>query len=250
MDGLDMPKLVAIHSMRSFSALKTLSLVCVPTLHDGGLIVKETEMAQLIGMLSNLTELTFNCCPIANDQFLTLLADKAQQLTLESLSFIFCDNLTGGSTGLAKFLGRPLCRRLKTLQIRTCTKFSLSFLTTLAHSTPYLQTLAYEDQLFLPLIDVYQPPPQQPSFPTWPQTLTSLTLWCLKRISSESCSAFLESLLMAAPTLTNLRHVSIWCILALSHHAQAEFRKEWAPRLQQGFARRCNSGGAKIMFVF
>lgn len=251
-----------IHELRSFSTLTSISLIYIDALvdnhgiHDGSV---EKYVAKLLSSLPELRDIKLECCTVVNPNFISLLSASASHLKLRELRLLNCpfleDSYVSSDTGsgLTSFLQQPPCRSLKVLEVKSCRACSLAFITALS-CTPMLEHLSFDGHIsnVIPfhghISNVVPFKAPHPGYHTllslsasacihWPSTLQSLTASSLREWSSAECIAFLTSLVEAAPTMTRLSRIRIWCMLTdIDWRGRAEFREQWTDVVAAAFS--------------
>ncbi|RPA99524.1 hypothetical protein L873DRAFT_1683399 [Choiromyces venosus 120613-1] len=242
MDGvLDLDGLKSLHSQRAFSGLRRVGLVGIESNYDEGDMEgdfsREEGCAEVLTLLQSLKEVSFEDCTIVNDHLFSTFIPKAPSCRLSKLEFTNCPRLTSLETNLPSLLQSPLCAStLTSLTISNSPACNLTFTLSLPAT---LQTLSYT-------APPTSSPPLLPMPPTpshWPRDLTSLTLLLLKFPTQADCAALLSSLISAAPRLTAMHDITLWCILDVNWRARGSFREMWVGRVKDAFGRCWNGGG-------
>ncbi|KFA50479.1 hypothetical protein S40293_03020 [Stachybotrys chartarum IBT 40293] len=193
------------------------------------------DIAQAISQLKSLNHLVFESSTVMNDQLLPLLPKN-----LKHLELINCWEIK--SEDLSAFLATH-GTDLRTLTLLHNQSLNLEFLTTLADTCPCLEELRMSMLYYRhhdsvndadPMYDFALLPGQ---LPKWPQSIRVIDIEHIRDWSVEAAETFLQSLIDSAPTLPNLRHLSIKTMLDIPWQSRATVRREWRSRLEHVFLR-------------
>ncbi|CUS10003.1 unnamed protein product [Tuber aestivum] len=239
MEQIDLDEFKRVHSLRPFLGLRSVGLVGIESNDEGatvGDLSREKGCAEVLAQLGALKVVVFEDCSVVNEHLFSEFTTRAPGARLMKLSFMGCPRLTSSEDNLPSLLQSSLCSTtLTSLTITNSPSCNLSFTLSLP---PSLQTLSYTASLTPPPSILPTPPtPAQ-----WPQNLASLTLNRIKFTSQTPCSALLSSLISAAPRLSAMHDITIWCILDIDWRARGAFREIWEPRVKSAF-QRCWTGG-------
>ena len=237
-----------IHQLASFQGLERLSL----TNYDHPRRTKKSEsskdgvsLAQSISALPNLRHLTFESCNIVDDELLPLLPRQLTGLTLINCPTVSSDNLQPYLDSHGS--------KLKELTLSHNLSLNLSFLPWLASACPQLEQLKMDFQYFGSHSLHPNPSPNfevlllSSEIPTWPSTLRTLELVHLRNWSLETAEMFLQSLVLSASNLLQLRRLVLKAILKIGWRDRANFRDLWIPKLSHVFLRKPDPPSRQLM---
>ncbi|KAE9983859.1 hypothetical protein EG328_009473 [Venturia inaequalis] len=197
---------------------------------------QDKAFAKAICALPELKTLDLHVCTVVDSEWLQLLPN-----TLTNLGFTSCDRLN--SDGLQAFLSSH-GSNLKELVLNHNPALSMSFLTTLRETCPYLENfemdLTYHSKFALtnsaePNYENLLLPDE---VPTWPKTLRSINMQHLRQWSSSSAEMFLASLITSAEELPDLRYLDLSISLSISWRERAQIRDRWEDKLKRVFLRK------------
>lgn len=226
------------HTRPCFSKIENLSILNIEIPEkcpEDELATARDLLSTSLSCLLNLKSLTFKTCNLL-DEFTT------PQLP-HSLTDL---NITNNITFLSSHLSTYLATRgsqLTSLTLKHNQSMSLDFLAHLSTYTPRLRhlnlDLTYTDPSSYkdvnPLYD--DALPEGP--PTWPTTLTTLSIENLRQVSHSEIEDFFNSLVFAAAHLKWLRILSIKAIVRdASWRERADLRAKWYPKLDDIFLDR------------
>ncbi|TID20082.1 hypothetical protein E2P81_ATG07387 [Venturia nashicola] len=197
---------------------------------------QDEAFARAICALPELKTLDLHMCTVVDSEWLQLLPT-----TLTNLGFTSCDRLT--SDGLQAFLTSH-GSNLKELVLNHNSALSMSFLTTLKETCPYLENFEMDLTYHSKFVSTNSAEPEYENLllpdevPTWPKTLQSINMQHLRQWSSASAEIFLNSLINSAEELPDLRHLDLSISLSISWRDRARIRDQWEDKLKRVFLRK------------
>jgi hypothetical protein len=236
------PYMASVHEGRAFQTLETLSICgfdeddSIPAITGDDDEQVVMNMPWTIAKLPDLKDLTFISCNIVRDDFLSKLPAK-----LERLEITNCWKLD--SNMLSEFLLNK-GSHLKELVLKHNIALNLAFLTTLATSCPRLETLCVDGHYYSERQSTNDADPEYEELlsasevPTWPNTLSHLSLMHLSKWAQEGGTNLFRTLVESAPSLLDLRHLEIKAHINIPWRDRAGFRDMWTDRLQRVYLRR------------
>jgi hypothetical protein len=227
-------KLMGVHTQAACQSLETLAFVNYSKAKaNKNNSMEEVFLADAISVLPKLKSLTFESCPIVNDQLLSRLPRN-----LTSLTIVNCKDFA--SEDLHPFLITH-GSQLKTLVLNHNKALNLAFLPDLRASCPQLQILKM-DLRYYASSHAYND--AHPSYqyllfpheaPTWPCTLHTIELSNLRNWDVATAGMFFRTLIDAAMDLPELRILVLEAILKIPWRERATFRDAWFHRLEKVF---------------
>jgi hypothetical protein len=200
-------------------------------------IKKEDELlAKAVSALPNLTVLDLQQCSVVDGEWLALLPK-----TLTSLGISECERVD--SIGLQAFLVSHGAH-LKHLVLNHNPLLSISFLSTLKETCPYLETFSMDLTYYSKHIARGAREPEYESLllpeeqPTWPTTLQYIAMLHLRQWTGSAAELFFSSLIDSAEQLPDLRHLELVVSLNISWRDRATFRDQWIDKIDRVFKRK------------
>jgi hypothetical protein len=232
-----------IHQGHSFQSLKRLAMYNMPIRFE---LTHETPSAHwllCLGALPHLEDLHLCNCPISGDEdpdtILPNLRLKRLTISIPSLKDEMLPSLfrreSETTKSISQLLSSNICSNLQHLILDGLHSCSLGFLCILSNTK--LQTLHYSGMDLEKSVVSILPTTVTPFYPP---TLISLKFKGLRKWESqESLEMFLDSLLSAAPKLTYLRELELYCIMDCTsdYKQRAEIREKYEDRLLHAFVR-------------
>lgn len=197
---------------------------------------QDEAFAKAICALPELKTLDLHTCSVVDSEWLQLLPT-----TLTNVGFTSCARLT--SEGLQAFLSSH-GSNLKELVLNHNSALSMSFLTTMQETCPYLENFEMDLTYHSKFASTNSTEPKFENLllpdevPTWPKTLRSINMQHLRQWSSSSAEIFLKSLIDSAEDLPDLRYLDLSISLSISWRERARMRDQWEDRLKRVFLRK------------
>lgn len=186
------------------------------------------DFAKSVNALPRLKHLSIRLPPTFGAETLSLLSIAPESLDLTDCRWINPDEL---APFLATWGGK-----LRELALEPQTWIDLSFLPDLARSCPRLQHLRADFARALPSTHSEILKPDE--VPTWPSSLRLIELLHLHKWTLSTADMFFSSLVEAAASLPDLRHIHIKGSLGESGwRSRVRFREKWATRFMHVFLR-------------
>ena len=232
--------LLEIHLKPSFIGLRKIAFVNyqLPQVRKGaeGDPTKHEEiLAHSLSVLTNLQHLIVESSTLVNAKLLPLLPKSLHNIELINCWDFHADDF-------AEFL-LSSGSQLRSLTLNHNLSLSLSFLFILGAACPKLQTLHMNLAYFNMHTFYHDSEPNYEKLllaneiPNWPSTLQSLELTQLRKWDTDACEMFFQSLLDSAPSLLDLRKLTIQAILNVGWRDRASFRDKWIGDLEHIFKR-------------
>ena len=248
---LSFPEIKKINSLEPFSNLKSLTISNISEHHcqEQRSLLKdstpEAAFADAIRNMPSLQDLHFDSVSLDGSLFLPELPDKLKSLTMTD-----CPDIE--TSDVSRFLTHK-GHDLRRLVLNHNSALSLSFLTILAQSCPYLETFAMDLVYYNPYLTFRDTDPKYDLLmlpgerPTWPSTLINIELLYLRRWETPVAEEFFSSLVDHAPSLPDLRYLKIKASLRESSwRNRVAFKSKWVSRLEDVFLRRRRSGSKQL----
>ncbi|KAF2146070.1 uncharacterized protein K452DRAFT_263597 [Aplosporella prunicola CBS 121167] len=238
----------SIHQLDAFQRLEHVSLLNYSpkpeTLVEGERTSRQILADNLV-LLSRLKSLSFESCQILDAEFLPLLKEG-----LESLTITNCHNVT--SEILQSFLVSH-GSHMKELVLNHNQSLDISFLPDLRRACPRLEVLRMDLNYYDSHASFRDSDPKyvdllkEEETPRWPTTLQTLEMVQLRKWTSGAAESFFASLLDSADELPDLRRLVLKAILNIGWRDRAGFRDQWIGRLQRVFLRKSTSPDPNLM---
>ena len=225
-----------IHATLAFKHVEHIDVVWLGTFtKDANKDQQRLGFTNSLRLLQYLKGLSFTLCTLDGPQ--PLLNDVPNNL--QQMAIVDCDV---DADSLARYLGAR-GHHLRKLSLNHNRSLNLKFTENLQSSCPKLEVLSIDLSCFGLLISMTDSEPNFPSllpaesYPTWPSTLQHLELNWLRKWGREGASTFFESIITAAPNLSDLRVLVISATVEMEWRERPKFRDEWNHKFQRVFKR-------------
>ncbi|KAK8191213.1 hypothetical protein IWZ00DRAFT_272009 [Phyllosticta capitalensis] len=231
-----------IHQTQPFQRLEHLSLhqfeeeaVSEEAIESATKRNSKQVLADNLALLPQLKSLALESCPVVDGEFLPLLKDSLQHLTIMN-----CHNIT--SEVFRDFIVSH-GGHLQSLVLNHNQALDISFLTDLRRACPRLEVfkmdLVYFDShaTFRDSDPKYDELLKEDEVPSWPPTLQTVELVHLRKWTSGAAETFFSSLIDSAEELPDLRRLVLKATLDIGWRDRAGFRDLWIGKLQKVFLR-------------
>ncbi|KAI4185466.1 MAG: hypothetical protein L6R41_004135 [Letrouitia leprolyta] len=193
-------------------------------------------IARSTSTLQRLRAVRFKDVTIENVEDLKQLSRN-----LEVLEFSNCASLD--SLSLARLLASH-GGNLRTMVLDHNDALDLTFLQDLTTRCPRLEVLKMDLRFFNTHVTFNDSEPKfehllkDTIVPSWPRTLQRIELFYLRKWDTSAAHTFFSSLVDAAETLPNLRHIDIKASIGESNwRDRINFRNKWVSRIERAFKR-------------
>ena len=235
-----LPRLKEIHQSQVFQSLRSLTFIHYENtrgrLQDGTSQPADVSLDKCLEVLPNLQSLTFKKSPLLEHVLATAIPNGLRHLEISE-----CDI---DATQAEDFL-RAKGRDLRHLVLDHNRYLNLSWLNDLETSCPSLEVLEMDMIYYSPYATVTDTDPQYRYLlaphdkPTWPTTLRCINLCHLRKWETGIANQFFWTLVKAAPSLSDLRQLSVKASLDESGwRDRIAFRDGWIQRLNHVFLRK------------